>query len=87
MKHRAAMVLDHLLLGHSICVEDAMYALSDDHTFCMRALDQNNQEHWLAVNFGDFTLQNFVSFCRKISEEEWISICGGAALRTISRRK
>lgn len=81
--NKTIIVLDALLKGHRIKVEDTIYCLSEDKSLCVAIeAQQYHKEFLMRVNLG-IELKTFIDFCEKISDEDMAQIIFNKVIKNL----
>ena len=80
--HVASVVLKALLTGLDLKIADRVYCMSTDYRVCER-----RGEHLLPLNFGNFSVDEFVSFCGQIPMDDWVTISAESTMNSDEFKK
>lgn len=91
MKEKSIILLECLLAGLSVKKGEENYCLSDDYSLCMICEKYRDDkligECLVKVNFGDFTLQNFINWANTFSLEDITINSANKVLNEIKDKK
>jgi len=72
------------------------YLFDDKKRLCLKgtkirlgkdAKEESDEHVWYPINFGDFTLTQFIEWCEMIHEQDFIANCGRITLTKINQKK
>jgi len=88
MKHKALIILELLLEGHRVKIQDYTYALSEEGKIGFLATSETagKPETWQQVVLHtDMSLNSFIKLCESVSDEEVVFKTSNALITEINQ--
>lgn len=88
MKHKALVILDALLKGHTIYHDGRRWCMGEDNSLCIVGRNETKGEDvLLGVWAGQWELKGFVDWCEDFNDEEVDAVASNVALDDLKRGK